>query len=455
MTLEPISQAPVPTTTTGGRRYIRGRYRVAVEKLGTDGLAYGPVIETSEQPSLAEIEELSGWSEPAARSPTTLSFIGGLPGEVVEIEVSWSLPQPRAGRRAIRHMPPPVTRLITVIEPSPLRVAPRCAVFGECGGCQLQHLSYAAQLDWKTSRVLHAVSAAGLADVQVLPAIGAAVPWNYRNHMRFSVSRQGDAGLTARGTHRVLRLTSCPIAHQRINDVLELVVRQKRRLSPPQLVVRYSEASNHLLLQPAPDTEFGAELVAAGMELRQADMEESLGGRPFRIRPSSFFQTNTRQAERMAELVLAHVPAGRSLTWVDAYCGVGTFARLISEQVGEVVAIEESASAVRDARWNLRDVSNIVLLQGKVEELLPKVERRLDGLVIDPPRAGCRPPVLDALISRRLARVVYVSCNPDTLAEDLAYLCTAHPAYRVVSIQPLDMFPQTAHVETVTLLEAR
>jgi 23S rRNA (uracil1939-C5)-methyltransferase len=183
-------------------------------------------------------------------------------------------------------------------------------------------------------------------------------------------------------------------------------------------------------------------------------MEECLAGASFRMRPSSFFQTNTAQAEQMARLVLERVPAGRDSTWVDAYCGVGTFARLMAPVTGCVIAIEESASAVRDARQNLFDTPNVVLVQGKVEDVLPILEQRLDGLVIDPPRAGCRRPVLDALVARRLPRVIYISCHPDTLARDLALLCLETRAYAVASVQPLDMFPQTAHIETVTLLEA-
>jgi 23S rRNA (uracil1939-C5)-methyltransferase len=133
---------------------------------------------------------------------------------------------------------------------------------------------------------------------------------------------------------------------------------------------------------------------------------------------------------------------------------VGTFARLMAPAAGRVLAIEESASAIRDAEWNLRDVDNVTILRGKVEDLLPSLTERLDGLVIDPPRAGCQRSVLDALIARQVPRVVYVSCGPDTLARDLAYLCLRQDAYRVSSVQPLDMFPQTAHIETVTLLEA-
>jgi 23S rRNA (uracil1939-C5)-methyltransferase len=308
------------------------------------------------------------------------------------------------------------------------------------------------------------MTGAGLAQALVLPAIGADEPWHYRNHMRFSVNRAGEAGLTAYRTHRVLPLSSCPIASSGINTALELLTgpgttaaegkAQRGRLTPPQLLIRYSESTRHMLLHPAPDEEMAGKLAAAGIEVRSSDMEETLGGMSFRIRPSSFFQTNTKQANRMAELVLSCIPSGRRLTWVDAYCGVGTFARLMADRVAEVIAIEESASAVRDARWNLRDVGNVSVLQGSAEELLPELPEALDGLVIDPPRAGCRPPVLDALLTRRLPRIVYISCNPTTLARDLAYLSVAHSTYRVVSIQPLDMFPQTAHIESIALLEA-
>jgi 23S rRNA (uracil1939-C5)-methyltransferase len=270
--------------------------------------------------------------------------------------------------------------------------------------------------------------------------------------MRFSVNREGKAGLTAHRSRRILPLTHCPIAHPCINRALELA--KEHQLPRPQLLVRYGQASNHLLLQPGPDETLRSELSAAGLEVRVEDMEERLAGISFRMRPSSFFQTNTAQAEEMARLVLERVPASSDSTWVDAYCGVGTFARLMAPAIGCVIAIEESASAVRDARLNLTEVPNVVLVQGKVEEVLPHLEQHLDGLVIDPPRAGCRRPVLDALVARRLPRVIYVSCHPDTLARDLAVLCLETQAYSVVSVQPLDMFPQTAHVETITLLEA-
>jgi len=187
-------------------------------------------------------------------------------------------------------------------------------------------------------------------------------------------------------------------------------------------------------------------------------MEETLADETFRIRPSSFFQTNTPQAEKMAQMVLNGLLAGKEnnghpLTITDAYCGVGTFALLLARHVNKVIAIEESASAIKDAQWNLRDVSNVDIVKAKVEDVLPDLASQLDGLVIDPPRAGCQQVVLDALVQHPVARIVYVSCDPSTLARDLNILCHLHPIYRLRSVQPLDMFPQTAHIECVAVLE--
>ena len=142
-----------------------------------------------------------------------------------------------------------------------------------------------------------------------------------------------------------------------------------------------------------------------------------------------------------------------TLTIVDAYCGVGTFAKILSHHVGKVIAIEESASAIKDAQWNVRDSDNIEILQGKVEDILPTLSLPIDGFVIDPPRAGCQQSVLDALINNPVARIVYVSCDPSTLARDLHILCHINPTYQLRSVQPLDMFPQTAHIECVAVLE--
>jgi 23S rRNA (uracil1939-C5)-methyltransferase len=225
------------------------------------------------------------------------------------------------------------------------------------------------------------------------------------------------------------------------------------------VVIRCATASNQALIQPVQREEVTQQLTAAGLDIHTETMEEVLSGKTFRIRPSSFFQTNTAQAEKMVHMVLngllADLPAeqARQQTIVDAYCGVGTFSAVLAEHVGKVIAIEESASAIKDAQWNMREVEHVEIIKGKVEDVLPELASQIDGFVIDPPRAGCMAVVLDALIKHPVARIVYVSCEPSTLARDLNILCHLNPTYRLRSVQPLDMFPQTAHIETVAVLE--
>lgn len=444
----PASEAA--TRPVEGPRFVVGRFRVQVQELLPDGLARGRLVAVIEPPDEALYGDVVGAGH-VAEFPGEFTFIGSLPGETVEVEARWTLPRP--GRKRARRVPPPQVRLVAVADPAQHRAIPLCPVFGECGGCQLQHIDYAAQLVWKRERVIAAMRDAGFDEPPVLSAIGCETPWGYRNHMRFSVNRDGKPGLTARGSHRVLPLTTCPLADPHINDALALLADD--RLARPQVVIRYGVATGQMLLQPQPTGEALARLAAAGLDVHDETIEEDMGGARFRIRPSSFFQTNSTQAQRMATLVVDGLPAGPDVTLVDAYCGVGAFARLLAERAGIVLAIEESASAIRDARWNLREMANVEIIQAKVESVLPGMTRRLDGLVIDPPRAGCQRSVLDALLARRVPRVVYVSCNPDTLARDLAVLCRGDGAYSLISVQPLDMFPQTAHIETIALLEAR
>jgi 23S rRNA (uracil1939-C5)-methyltransferase len=437
------------STETPGRPPIEeifGRYHVRIERLDAAGLAHGEIIETllALDWSAAEARGI----EPAAPLEH-VAVVGALPGEIVEVEARWRLPRP--GRRRKR-LKPPMLRVMCVTEAAPGRVAAPCPVFGVCGGCQLQHMDYAAQLAWKTEHMCSLLAEAGFADAPVRDAIGCNPPWNYRNHMRFSVNREGRVGLTARGTSRVLPLTRCDIAVERINDALAILARHV--LPRPQALVRYGAGTGQMLLQPAPSGELREELEALGVKLRDQEFEEELAGHHFRIRPSSFFQTNTAQANVMARLALEALPSGNDVTLVDAYCGVGTFARLMAERAGRVLAIEESESAIRDARANLADAPSVEIMKGKVEALLPALSERLDGLVIDPPRAGCQRPVLDALIARRVPRVVYISCGPESLARDLAILCQESGAYHLASLQPLDMFPQTAHIENIAVLEA-
>jgi 23S rRNA (uracil1939-C5)-methyltransferase len=209
----------------------------------------------------------------------------------------------------------------------------------------------------------------------------------------------------------------------------------------------------------------------------QTELFEELLGRRFRVAAAAFFQVNTRRERRgpdfpSPEIVrrFGHLISGDGLSIaetlvllgidrldprpddvvVDAYCGVGTFAALLAPFVREVVGIEESPAAVKDAGENCQDLPNARFLAGKVEDVLPKLAERPTKVLLDPARVGCDPAVLEALIAAELERIVYVSCEPATLARDLAIL--REGGYRLQSVQPLDMFPQTYHVESVSML---
>ena len=434
---------------------------------------------TRDGDTLAEIEVDGAIPENQQLRKQVLHVPAGIPGERVTIAVEVPA-QPPAGKRKRRWKSrPPRVWISEIHEASPLRTSAPCAVFGICGGCQLQHMQYEAQLEWKRSIVQQLLQNIGnFEDPPVLEAVPCDDPWHYRNHMRFSVNRQGQPGLTARGTHRVLPLTSCPIAHSQINRALDVLSALPN--ARPQVLLRCGTATGQVLVQPRPTPEVAQRLADTGIDVCTDTMEEVLAGETFRIRPSSFFQTNTPQAEKMVQMVLSGLlrrgpiyraqreavlpshhedSAGTAslsdhpFTVVDAYCGVGTFALSLSKHVDKVIAIEESASAVRDAQENLRQAGNVEILKGKVEDLLPELATQIDGLVIDPPRAGCQQVVLDSLVQHPVTNIVYVSCDPSTLARDLNVLCHIHPTYRLHSVQPLDMFPHTAHIECVAILE--
>ncbi len=377
-----------------------------------------------------------------------VDVLGGIPGEIVEVDLQWTAIW---RTKQLRHPRAPIVRLVHVVTPAPDRVDPPCPVFGDCGGCRLQHLTYTAQLAWKRDRVRAALDNEQLANAPVAATLGMADPWQFRNQMRFAVDREGRPGLTALGTHRVIPLTHCPIAHPRINAALAILARYPNQR--PQLLARAGHHTGELLLQPTLAGEALAALAAQGIVPRDDGLREALHGQIFAMRPSSFFQTNTTQAEVMADLVLANIPGGPDILVIDAYCGVGTFAALLAQRAGRVIALEESNSAVRDARENLHalGLDQVEVRQGKCEDLLPAIAEPIDAVVLDPPRMGCASGIIAALRAHPVRRIVYVSCDPVTLARDLAAL---KDVYLIHSIQPLDMFPQTHHIECVAVLDA-
>ena len=370
----------------------------------------------------------------AAHQGNDVFVFGGIPGERVEAEIV-------AIRR--KYVAAQVTR---VIDPSPRRVQPPCPYFGQCTGCQWQHLDYEAQLDAKTANVLDALERiGGFINPPVLSTLPAPEQLQYRNHARFNVWREsGTLGFTHRERRRFVRIDRCLLMHEGINDLLSQL--QDRCGETSQLAIRSSPVTGDFLIQPTlknPDV-----TVPTG----QKHYTESVAGNKFRVASPSFFQVNVSQAARLAELVKEGLRLTGAETIVDAYAGVGAFAVLLAPYVGRVIAVEESTAAVADAQDNASGYPNVAFITGKVEDVLPDLDAAPDAVILDPSRSGCHPGVLASLLSRGPGRIAYVSCNPESLARDLRALCRR---YRVESVQPVDMFPQTHHIECVAILSLK
>ena len=331
--------------------------------------------------------------------------------------------------------------VVALLRESPYRIAPRCQHFGKCTGCQWQHIDYPFQLALKRQMVVRQLRERGnFHDPPVLATVPAAEAWHYRNHARFSVDSQGQLGFVHRETHRFIPIDLCHLMHPWINSMLAEL--QGKCAGAHQVAVRYGVNTGEWLLQP--------KLPQIAMESGQPCYEEELLGRRFRISSPSFFQVNTPQAERLVEVLCDRLhPKGTELV-IDVFAGVGTFATLLAPLVGKVVAIEESAAAVKDAAVNITGLGNVEFLQGKAEDVLPQLMDVPDAAILDPPRVGCHRRAIAALLQLSPRKIIYVSCEPATLARDLRVLCEG--GYRLVAVQPVDMFPQTYHVECVATL---
>ena len=328
-----------------------------------------------------------------------------------------------------------------VLEFSEERIDPNCEIYGECGGCQFQHLTYASQIVAKEGIVRESLHRIGeFENLEINPMIPAENPWAYRNHVRFSTGRlYGDVGFVPRSHRGLVKVDNCPVAVPWINEQIPKIQGLVGGLHQVQL--RKSESTNEALISPQID------------EIRelsgQSYYHEDLAGFRFRISQSSFFQVNSAQAENLVELVRKALPISGDLL-VDAYAGVGTFSVIFSSYFRLVVAIEEAVGATKDAEFNTQNFTNIAIRVGKVEDVLPDLGEPVDAVILDPPRVGCHPVVLDSIIANAPRCLVYVSCDPATLSRDLKKL-TQH-GYELDHVTPIDMFPQTAHIECVAKL---
>lgn len=382
-------------------------------------------------------------------------------------------------------------RLVKVLAPSADRVAPPCPHFGpgQCGGCQWQHIAYERQAELKQAivadqlRRLGRIAQPPVSDTVVLadpaysePAIAAAdaqsppptppyLAFGYRNHVQLSATPDGRLGYRRGDSHEVIAIDRCLLLADRLDELHAALDAAEAGLAGVSLRAGINTGDALILLETADDEQPELEInLPAAIALRTANgiqpligepcIEEEVLGRRYHISAESFFQVNTVGAAALVELVTAYADPRPTDVLLDAYCGVGLFALALADQVAEVIGIESSPSACEDFAINAGDRANLALHEGAIEAVLPALlaqGQRADLVVLDPPRAGAGPEVLGQLAALTPRRIIYVSCDPATLARDAVHLAAA--GYRLVEAQPVDLFPQTYHVETVGVWE--
>ena len=449
-----------------------------------------------------EIEDIAAGGEGVGKHNGFVIFVpSSAPGDILEVELISV--KKKYGR----------ARISKIIEPSRRRKKPPCPVYEQCGGCQFQHLDYDAQLAYKTKMVKDALEHLGsLSGVEVKPCRGMKDPWYYRNKAQMMVAGrpyleredrpEGPRlrpyfGFYQRRTHRVVPVSECLIQSKENNSVLRAARDMAERLAwvpynetTETGFLRYVLARTNVkgdillvLVATQPSLPHVKEFVSGlrgrvkrlkgvlvnlnphrtnvilGSTTRlvwgQDHLMEDIGGLKFRISPASFFQVNPWGLKAIYNCLDEELKLRGRDTVLDLYCGVGSLALYMAKRVRRVVGIDNCAPAIEDAVINsdVNDLSNTYFATGSAEKVLPRLYQqgeRFASVVVDPPRKGCAPEVLNTVARMRIPQMVYISCNPATLARDLGQL--AELGYRTTMVQPIDMFPQTYHVESVATL---
>jgi 23S rRNA (uracil1939-C5)-methyltransferase len=350
-------------------------------------------------------------------------------------------------------------RLIETIAPARERVKPRCRHFGECGGCQFQHLDYAFQLAVK-EKILREqfLRLGGIPDAPIRPILPSPGAWNYRNSVQFTPTSDRRLGFYRTDGYGVMPIEECHLPETRLVDLWksldwepfpglrqigfragddeEMIVFESDSGEPPETIVE--SPVSVALLGPQ-----GEESYLAG-----GPLEYTLHGTTFMVSAGSFFQVNTAQIPAMVDLVMELGDPRSDDTVLDVYCGAGLFSAFLAGRSRRLIGIEESPSAVKDFEANLDAFDSVELYAASAEEALDHIADQPALAVVDPPRSGMSSQAVRALLRISPARIVMVSCEMSTLARDSRALAAA--GYRLETVAPIDMFPQTSHLETVS-----
>ncbi|MBI6074992.1 23S rRNA (uracil(1939)-C(5))-methyltransferase RlmD [Clostridium perfringens] len=399
-------------------------------------------------------------------------------------------------------------KLIEVLEPSEERVNPSCAIYKRCGGCKLQHASYKAQLDFKWDRVKDCVSKIGKLDPTIVKyPLGMENPWRYRNKVQLPIgliNGEVKIGFFAPRSHDIIDMESCLIQDEIGDKVVKLTREwiEKFNIRPYNVDGEYDEKGivRHIMIrrgfttnevmivlvtngEKLPHKEEFVDLmvknipgiksiiqninskktnVILGLESKtlwgEDTISDYIGDFRFNISPLSFFQVNPTQTEVLYGKALEYANLTGNEEVFDAYCGTGTITLFLSQKAKKVYGVEIIPQAIDNAWINAKEnkVENVEFFVGESEVVIPDLINKgvkADVVVVDPPRKGCDKKLLDAITNIDAKKIVYVSCDPSTLGRDLKVL--EENGYKTLEVQPVDMFPNTAHVETVVLMSRK
>ncbi|OMP68036.1 23S rRNA (uracil(1939)-C(5))-methyltransferase RlmD [Domibacillus epiphyticus] len=393
-------------------------------------------------------------------------------------------------------------KLVRLDKTVPERQEPPCRVYDECGGCQLQHMTYEGQLNMKYNQVRNVMNRiAKMPDVPVHPVLGMEDSWRYRNKAQVPVGLSGGsivAGFYKKRSHEIIDMNECLIQHEQSDEIIQKVkdvcaangvmpYDEKRHKGVIRhvmarigyqtgekmavLITRTADLPNkEAIIKGIRDAVPGITSIVQNVNPDKTNVifgnqtrtlygedviYDTIGDVKFAISARSFYQVNPVQTEVLYGKALEYAELTGNEVVIDAYCGIGTISLFLAKKAKEVYGVEIVPQAIEDAKKNaeLNGIKNAAFEAGKAEEVIPAWHKqgiRPDVIVVDPPRKGCDEALLQTILDMKPKRVVYVSCNPGTLARDLRTL--EDGGYKTREVQPVDMFPQTVHVEAVAVL---
>jgi len=373
-----------------------------------------------------------------------------LPNEIAEIQVT----QNKKGYAR--------ASLICVVENSNKRINPPCKYFSKCGGCHYHHMEYADQLKLKQEVILEQFSRVpGFSEQKLRDIIPSPNEFHYRNNVQFSVDVNGKLGFQAFGSNQIIPVDNCHLPGKQILQTwkmldLEQFPGLKRihiREGLQEEIMLILESENFVEI-PSLELDVpisvvhlsdAGRIVMAGEDHLVYQVKDQF----FHVSAESFFQVNVSQAEKMIDLVCEYMPS-KGETFLELYCGIGLFTRFLADRYELVYAVEESSSACDDFAINLDMYDHINLYVGSVKDIVPQLDIQPEAILLDPPRAGVDPRTLESILAFKAPKIVYVSCDVSTLSRDLKRLIEG--GYHLVEITPIDMFPQTFHIECIAML---